>query len=464
MIMTKENASLFINKKVLIVGLGISGQAAFDALFSFGIVPAIYDSKDIATLDPDFYARLKSANAEAYLAGEPVPDIVWDYVIPSPGVPLDLPFLVAAKNGGAEFIGELELSYLLGNGKYAAITGTNGKTTTTTLVYEIFRNAGLDSVVAGNIGNAVVTEALAATDDTWLVTEVSSFQLETTNEFRPHISAFLNLTPDHMDRHKTMENYGKAKARIFANQTGEDYFVYNADDKLVTLLASDSYAKNIPFSRIQALPFGMCVEHGKMIYIGDDGLKTEVINVDEIAIPGEHNLENALAAATMAICAGIAVDVIAETCRSFKGVEHRLEHVATVDGVRFVNDSKGTNPEASIKAIEAVEKDIILIAGGYDKGGEFASYANAAKGRVKYMLVMGVTAGKVRAAAEQAGINNIDDVADMKEAVSRGFAVAGEGDTVLLSPACASWDMYTGFEERGEDFKRCVEALQEEDR
>ena len=452
----------FSNKKALVAGLGISGQAAFDALVSCGTIPALYDSRDIASEAPGLFAKFKTVNAETYFGGEQVPDIDWDCIILSPGIPPDLPFLLAAKEKGAEFIGELELSYLLGHGKYAAITGTNGKTTTTTLVYEIFRNAGLDAVVAGNIGRAVVTEALAATDDTWLITEVSSFQLETVNMFCPRISAFLNLTPDHMDRHKTMENYGAAKARIFKNQSGSEYFVYNADDEIVVDLARQSRAKNVPFSRTKILPFGMFVKDSMMIYADDTGAQNEVISVDEIMIPGAHNLENALAAVAVAICAGIDFDVIAETLRCFKGVEHRLEHIITVGGVRFVNDSKGTNPDAAIKALEAVEKDIILIAGGYDKDADFTSFVNAAKGRVKHLLVMGATAGKVRAAAEQAGIERIEAVSNMKEAISCGFATAEPGDTVLLSPACASWDMYKNFEERGDDFRHCSEALAEE--
>ncbi|GHU65411.1 UDP-N-acetylmuramoylalanine--D-glutamate ligase [Clostridia bacterium] len=448
-------------KKVLIVGLGISGQAAFDALIPERVVPAVYDAKDIAKTNPTFYARVKAAGAKAYLGGTAVPDIAWDIVIPSPGVPLDLPFLRAAKARGAKFIGELELSYMFGRGKYAAITGTNGKTTTTTLVYEIFKDAGLDAVVAGNIGNAVVTEALGATDDTWLVTEVSSFQLETTQTFRPRISTFLNLTPDHLDRHGTVEAYGEAKARIFANQSQGDYFVYNADDAAVSALAEKSHAKNVPFSRTRALSFGLHAAEGRIVSVDDNGIQTDIIAASEIRIPGAHNLENALAAAAVAICAGIGTDGIADTLRRFPGVAHRLEHVCTVNGVRFVNDSKGTNPDAAIKALEAVGKDIILIAGGYDKGADFAAYAAAAKGRVKYLLVLGATAPKVRAAAESAGLERIGTASDMADAVRQAYAAAEPGDTILLSPACASWDMYKNFEERGDDFRQFAKALKE---
>jgi UDP-N-acetylmuramoylalanine--D-glutamate ligase len=451
-------------KKVLIVGLGISGQAAFDALIPESVVPAVYDTKDIEKTDPAFYARVKAAGAKAYLGGTDVPDIAWDIVIPSPGVPLDLPFLLAAKTRGAQFIGELELSYWFGQGKYAAITGTNGKTTTTMLVYEIFKDAGLDAVVAGNIGNAVVTEALRATDDTWLVTEVSSFQLETTRFFRPRISALLNLTPDHLDRHGTMEAYGEAKARIFANQIWSDYFVYNADDAAVAALAQRSRATNVPFSRTRTLPFGLHAAEGRIVSVDEAGVQTDILAADEVAIPGAHNLENALAAAAVAICAGIGADVIAGTLRRFQGVAHRLEHVATIGGIRFVNDSKGTNPDAAIKALEAVEKDIILIAGGYDKGADFASYAAAAKDRVKVLIVLGVTAPKIRAAAESAGIARIDTASDMQGAVRRAYDAAEPGDTVLLSPACASWDMYKNFEERGDDFRRLATALKEDER
>jgi UDP-N-acetylmuramoylalanine--D-glutamate ligase len=452
---------VFSKKKILIVGLGISGQAAFDALVSLGAVPAVYDAKDIAKTDPEFYERLTAVDAYAYLAGRPAPDVAWDIVIPSPGVPPDLPFLQKARVRGAKFIGELELSYLIGHGKYAAITGTNGKTTTTTLVCEIFKDAGLDAVVAGNIGNAVVTEALAASDDTWLITEVSSFQLETTQAFRPRISALLNLTPDHLDRHKTFENYAETKAHIFANQGEGDFFVYNADDAAVTALAQRSGATNVPFSRTHVLPFGMHAAEGHIVYVDETGVQTDILAADEVAIPGAHNLENALAAAAVAVCAGISADAIAGTLRRFSGVAHRLEHICTVNGVRFVNDSKGTNPDAAIKALEAVEKDIILIAGGYDKGADFAAYAAAAKDRVKYLIVMGATAPKIRAAAESAGIERIDTALDLQDAVQKASKAASPGDTVLLSPACASWDMYKNFEERGDDFRRLSEAQKE---
>ncbi|MDR3305906.1 MAG: UDP-N-acetylmuramoyl-L-alanine--D-glutamate ligase [Clostridiales Family XIII bacterium] len=449
----------FKGKKILIAGVGKSGTAAFEALFHSGALPSVYDDKDIEWEIPKLFAKLSALDTPMYFNGKPVPDEAWDFVISSPGVPLDLPFMRAAARRGAEIIGELELSYLLGRGLYAAITGTNGKTTTTALTGEIFKNAGRDTVVAGNIGIPVLPKALKAADDTWLITEVSSFQLETTRDFHPKISAFLNLTPDHMDRHKTMERYGAAKARIFANQGAEDYFIYNADDESVSKLAAGSRAKNIPFSRKHELQTGVFTRGGRIIAAAGGQGEIDLLGEDELTIPGKHNLENALAAAAIACAAGIKPNVIGDSIRHFRGVEHRLELAATIGGVRFVNDSKGTNPEAAVKALEAVGEGIILIAGGYDKKADFGAFAAAARGKVRTMLLLGETAEKIRAAAALAGIADIQVVHDLGEAVRLGFELAEPGDTVLLSPACASWDMYTDFEERGKHFKQKVEEL-----
>ncbi|MEG0291504.1 MAG: UDP-N-acetylmuramoyl-L-alanine--D-glutamate ligase [Anaerovoracaceae bacterium] len=447
-------------KKVLVVGLGKSGIAAIKALLKFGSKVTIQDSKKQENVDKKVIDLFEKANI-SYFFGEKPEDISeYDLIVVSPGVPLNVDFLVEAKGKGIEIIGELELAYRCGKGKYIAITGTNGKTTTTSLVGEIFKNAQKESVVVGNIGVAVMNEATAASDDTWLITETSSFQLETISEFKPQVSAILNLTPDHMDRHKTMEAYGESKAKIMENQDNDQYVVINFDDKECLKLVSGTKAKVVPFSRIEPLIFGAFVKDDKIVIINEDEDMIEFCRADELKIPGSHNLENALAAAAIAYFAGIDKDVITETLKNFGGVSHRLEFCGEIDGIQFVNDSKGTNPDAAIKAIEAMKTGIVLIAGGYDKNSNFDSFVDSFGDKVKHVVLLGTTAVKIKEAAERKGYQNTIMVKDMKACVSEAFRRAETGDTVLLSPACASWDMYNSFEERGDDFKNCVKELE----
>lgn len=446
-------------KNILVVGFGRSGIAAIDTLSNCGAELSLQDSKKEEDILEENKVFLDEKNVTCYFGKAPKNMASFDLVVLSPGVPLDVSFVKEAADAGVEIIGELELAYRCGLGKYIAITGTNGKTTTTTLVGEIVKNAGMDTRVVGNIGSPVITEAVKATEDTWLVTEASSFQLETTETFQPVVSAILNLTPDHMDRHKTMENYGKAKAMIAANQTNEQYMVVNFDDKECLNLAKRTNAKVVPFSRLETLKFGSFVKDDKIVVVNEDEKLVEICGVDELKIPGGHNLENALAAVAISYFAGIGVDVIADTLRTFKGVEHRLEFVKEVNGIRFVNDSKGTNTDAAIKAIEAMSTPIVLIAGGYDKNASFDEFVDSFGDKVKYVVLLGKTAGKIKAAAEKKNFKNTIIVKDMKACVDEAYRLAETGDTVLLSPACASWDMYNSFEERGRDFKNCVEGL-----
>ena len=446
-------------KNILVVGFGRSGIAAIDALSNCGAELSLQDSKKEEDILEENKVFLNEKNVTCYFGKAPENMASFDLVVLSPGVPLDVSFVKEAADAGVEIIGELELAYRCGLGKYIAITGTNGKTTTTTLVGEIVKNAGMDTRVVGNIGSPVITEAVKATEDTWFVTEASSFQLETTETFQPVVSAILNLTPDHMDRHKTMENYGKAKAMIAANQTNDQYMVVNFDDKECLKLAKSTNAKVVPFSRLETLKFGSFVKDDKIVVVNEDEKLVEVCGVDELKIPGGHNLENALAAVAISYFAGIGVDVIADTLRTFDGVEHRLEFVKEVNGIRFVNDSKGTNTDAAIKAIEAMSTPIVLIAGGYDKNASFDEFVDSFGDKVKYVVLLGKTAGKIKAAAEKKNFKNTIIVKDMKACVDEAYRLAETGDTVLLSPACASWDMYNSFEERGRDFKNCVEGL-----
>ncbi|MBE5035791.1 UDP-N-acetylmuramoyl-L-alanine--D-glutamate ligase [Gallibacter intestinalis] len=451
-------------KSVLVVGLGRSGRASIEALAGKVKRLALQDSKEERDISDEDMKFLKDKGVECHFAHVPEDVIDFDMLVLSPGVPPAVAFVQEAKNAGAEIIGELELAYRCGSGHFIAITGTNGKTTTTTLVGEILANAGRDTRVVGNIGNPVVTEALNSTEDTWMVTETSSFQLETIKDFKPQVSAILNLTPDHMDRHKTMENYGKAKARIMENQSEGDYVVINFDDKQSLALISGTKAKVVPFSRLEPLKFGAFVKDDRIVVINEEENLVDICGKDELLIPGSHNLENALAAVAMAYFAGVSVEIIAKTLREFGGVEHRLEPSGEINGVKFVNDSKGTNTDAAIKAIEAVDGPIVLIAGGYDKNADYGDFIDSFGDKVKQVVMMGATAGKIKAAAEKKGYQNTIIVKDMEACVREAFRVAEPGDTVLLSPACASWDMYNSFEERGRDFKECVNKLKDEER
>lgn len=447
------------DKNVLVVGLGNSGKAAVQAMIKLGATVAVQDSKTENDIDSKFMSFLKEHDVICFLGRIPDDMSVFDMLIVSPGVPLDLGFIKEAKDGGAEIIGELEVAYREGKGKYVAITGTNGKTTTTTLVGEIYKASGRKTHIVGNIGVAVISKALSVEEDEWMVTECSSFQLESIKEFKPEVSAILNLTPDHLDRHKTMENYGHAKAQVFANQDENQYCVVNFDDKECFALTETCKAKVVPFSRKEELEFGAYVRDGIIVIADENGETIEICSVDDLKIPGSHNLENALAASAVGYFGGIDKDVIAQTLRTFSGVEHRIELCNEIKGVRYINDSKGTNPDAAIKAIEAMKENIILIAGGYDKNSEYDEFVAAFEGRVKTLLLLGKTAEKIKDAAEKVGFTNSMILENMEACVREAYNIAKPGDVVLLSPACASWDMYTSFEQRGNHFKNCVNAM-----
>ncbi|MBQ9059727.1 MAG: UDP-N-acetylmuramoyl-L-alanine--D-glutamate ligase [Firmicutes bacterium] len=453
------NQTLLKDKKVLVVGMGKSGEAAMDLALQQGACVHIQDSKSREQISEELMQKLDSLPVKAWLGKTPEDMGIYDFLILSPGVPVDLPFVTEGRSGGAEIIGELELAYRTGNGRYIGITGTNGKTTTTTLVGEIFKAAGKETYVVGNIGTPVIEGAQQASAEGWLVTEISSFQLETTEEFRPEVSAILNLTPDHLNRHKTMENYGAAKARIFLRQSKDQYCVANYDDPAGYALTEGCPATVVPFSRKEELPFGAFVKDGRIVIRNEKEENVDICDAEELLIPGSHNLENALAAAAISYFGGIDPQTIARTLRSFAGVEHRIENAGEWKGIRFINDSKGTNPDAAIKAIEAMKENIILIAGGYDKASDFTEFIRAFEGRVKKLVLLGATAETIRATAEREGFTNTVICPDMQSCVEEAVAEAKAGDVVLLSPACASWDMYDNFEQRGEHFKKCVRQL-----
>ena len=403
-------------KKVLIIGSGKSGQAA-QRLLEGKAETFIWDDKMSEDQKP------KVAD--------------FDEVLLSPGVPLSHPMAEEAVKLNKKLTGELEVAYENCDANFVAITGTNGKTTTTALTAEIFKAAGFDSRAVGNIGLPVSEEVMTASKDTMMITEVSSFQLETVSDFHAHISAILNITPDHLNRHKTFENYAAIKARVTTNQGEGDFFVYNLDDPNCVKIAQ---SLNGP----------------KLV-----GFSSKTQKIENIQIPGDHNMQNALAAAAIARCAGISEDIILKTIANFKGVEHRMEFVRELNGVRYINDSKGTNPDSTIKAIEATNPDIILIAGGYEKNSDFSDVIKSFNGKVIYILTLGVTGPRFADKAIELGFdkNKIISCISMAECVDNAHRLAKAGDTVLLSPACASWDMYKSFEERGDDFKNLVNSL-----
>ena len=448
------------NKKVLIVGLGRSGIAAAQAMIRLGADVSIQDSKKEETVDRSLVSFFKTKGAVCYFDDVPKDMGVFDMVILSPGVNPELPFIQEAMAKGAEVTGELEIAYRIGRGNFVAITGTNGKTTTTTLTGEIFAAAGRKTHVVGNIGTAVISESLDAGEDDWLVTETSSFQLETTRYFKPRISAILNITPDHLNRHHTMKAYAEAKGKIFANQSADGFLIVNREDRLCMELAKSAKARVVPFSSERELPFGAFVKDGEII-IRDDVCDHPICCTDELKIIGKHNVENALAAAAVSFFAGIPEEIIGETVRGFGGVAHRLEFCAEVDGVKYYNDSKGTNTDATLIALNAIGKDIILIAGGDAKGQSFDGLAEEFDGRVKALVLLGRDAYMIKDAAEKAGFTAVYGCRNMDECVLTAHEIAEPGDTVLLSPACASWDMYDNFEQRGDHFKDCVRRLEE---
>jgi UDP-N-acetylmuramoylalanine--D-glutamate ligase len=443
------------NKHYLIFGIARSGISLIKYLASKGFVVTATDKKDREELG-EVYDILKGLPV-CMVLGEHPDNIIdgVDVIIMSPGVPGDIPIINKAKGKGIEVISEIEFAYRYFRGNIVGITGTNGKTTTTSLTGEIFKRAGYKTFVAGNIGKPFIDCVEESTEKDVAVLEVSSFQLEEIKEFRPKVASVLNITPDHLNRHKTMENYILAKSKIFLNQKEEDTLILNYDCPITRDLAKKSKSNIIYFSRKEELIEGVIVKNNH-IYVNNE---VKIINIKDIYIKGGHNLENALAATAMAYAMDIDPVIISKTLEEFKGVEHRLEHFATVNGRIFINDSKGTNPDASIKAIEAMDKDVILIAGGMDKGNDFTEFIKAFDGKVKGLVLLGETAEIIKKTAMEFNFSNIYMVKTLEESVDKAYEISQRGDTILLSPACASWDMFTSFEERGSLFKEYTNNL-----
>lgn len=447
------------NKKVLVIGMAKSGVSSAALLCKLGADVTIYDVKRAEDLPENILGELSGYSYHDMLGKDPI-DLIpeMDILVLSPGVPLGLPFIRRAYELGKQVIAEIELGFAVSKADFIAITGTNGKTTTTALTGEIFKNAGIPTHVLGNIGVPITQEAMKTKAGDVVVAETAALQLDTIADYRPKESAILNITEDHLDRYGTMENYIAAKAKIFKNQGPEDYCVLNYDNPLVKDMESRIRARVIWFSADHEVENGAYVRGGN-IYFRLKGKETEILPAGEVRIPGHHNLENALAAAALACLYGIPGEVVAHTLRTFPGVEHRIEFVRTVNGVTFINDSKGTNPDATENAIRAMEAPTVLILGGYDKKSDFVPLYRAFTPMIKAVIVLGDTAGKLIDAAERCGYQNYIRANGFEDAVLKAYSIADEGDNVLLSPACASWDMFENFEERGRVFKEIVNGL-----
>ena len=452
---------MFSGQRVLVVGLAKSGIPAVRALKSQGAYVILHDAKP-ADQFTELLVALAGLYDETSIGCLPENTGNLDCIVLSPGVPTDLPFIQEARNAGVRIIGELELGYLLAKGHFYGITGTNGKTTTTALTGAIFKAGEKQTYVVGNIGLPVVQVAPESTEVSCFITEVSSFQLETIEQFQCDISAILNLTPDHLNRHKTMENYIDAKCRIFENNHEDSILILNYDNLLTRHISERNFKGQIVFfSRLEKIEKGVFVEDGKiLIHDFRKNEKVFIMNVEDIFIPGTHNLENVLAAVAMSYYAGISVETIAQSVKDFKGIEHRVEYVKTLKGITFFNDSKGTNPDSSIKAVEAMKQPTYLIAGGMDKGSTFDELIDVFGNTVKHMVVFGETAELLMETAKAHHFLAVTKVNNLEEAVKLCYQMAKSGETVLLSPACASWDMYPSFEVRGDHFKACVNALE----
>ena len=446
------------NKKVMVVGTGISGIGAVSLLNKAGADVILYDGNE--KLDIKEVEKKLGENKAQIIIGkldDNITDIV-DLLVISPGVPIDSDIVLKFKHENVPVWGEIELAYSFDKGKVIAITGTNGKTTTTALVGEIVKEYENETFVVGNIGNPYTKEVLKTSEKSYTVAEISSFQLETVHKFHPIVSAILNITPDHLNRHHTMECYAQTKEMISYNQNRKDVCVLNYDDEILREFGKKCSANVVWFGRINRPEVGAFLD-GDIIKYTDGENVEDMLNVNDMNLIGTHNYENVMAAICIAKAAGVPDDIIIRVVKQFKAVEHRIEFVASKNDVLYYNDSKGTNPEAAVKAIEAMSRPTILIGGGYDKGSEFDLYVKAFKGRVKKLVLIGQTSDKIAKTAIKYGFTDIIKADSLKEVVDICAREAQPGDAVLLSPACASWGMFDNYEQRGRMFKEYVNAL-----
>ncbi|WP_251389540.1 UDP-N-acetylmuramoyl-L-alanine--D-glutamate ligase [Mediterraneibacter agrestimuris] len=451
-------------KFVLVFGSGISGVAASRLLLKEGADVVLHDGNE--KLEPEKIREEILSNVSGEVTGNvqivlgKLPEDIMDrisLIVMSPGVPTDLPVVDRMREKNIPIWGEIELAYTYGKGDVLAITGTNGKTTTTALLGEIMKAYKEHTYVVGNIGNPYTSVALTQTEDSVTVAEMSSFQLETVRTFAPKVSAVLNISPDHLNRHHTMEAYIEAKKNIAKNQTAEDTCVLNYEDEVTRRFGENLTAKVLYFSSQHKLERGIYLEDGDIIY--NVGEPVKVCNVNDLKLLGTHNYENVMAAVAMAAAYGVPMESIRRAIRAFQGVEHRIEFVAEKKGVAYYNDSKGTNPDAAIKGIQAMNRPTLLIGGGYDKDSSYGEWIDAFDGKVKKLVLIGATKEKIAKEAREHGFEPIVFADTFEEAVQICVEHAEAGDAVLLSPACASWGMFSNYEERGDKFKELVNQL-----
>ena len=455
---------MFEGQKCLVVGSGISGIGAVTLLEHFGAEVVLYDSNEKLT-EEELLAKLPHDSRAKCIAGNLPEEIEAgiQVAVLSPGVPTDIPLVNHLRDRGVKILGEIELGYLAEKGKVIAITGTNGKTTTTTLVGEIMKaHVGSDKTfVVGNIGNPYTLETLKTTEDSITVGEISSFQLETIHTFRPAVSAILNITPDHLNRHHTMEAYAKAKEDIASNQTEAETCVLNYDNEYTAEFAKRCPAGVVFFSSKEMLEEGYFLK-GEKIVKRHGGTEEIILDIhQDMNLVGICNVENVMAAIAIAEAMQVPMETILAVIKGFRAVEHRIEYVATKGGVDYYNDSKGTNPDAAIQGIRAMSKPTVLIGGGYDKQSEYDEWIESFEGKVKWLVLIGQTREKIAECARAHGFHNIRFADSYEECLKLCTELAESGDAVLLSPACASWGMFPNYEVRGTQFKEYVNGLKD---
>ena len=449
------------NSKVLVYGTGKSGIGAARLLLKAGAVPILYDGN--AELDPEEIRGKVGSDVRVILGEYPADEIgEMDLLIMSPGISCEMPLVEEFRKRHLPVWGEVELAYRTGRGRVLAVTGTNGKTTTVSLLGRILEDYYPEVYVVGNIGTPYTDVSMQQTDAAWTAAEISSFQLETIEKFHPAASAITNITEDHLNRHHTMEEYIRVKERIAENQTKEDFCILNYEDPVLRAFGETVTASVVWFSSKRPLENGLYLKDG-VLYLAEGGRETEIVRTDELQILGRHNHENVMTAAAVAYYgAGVPMESIRATIRGFAGVAHRIEFVGEFGGVRYYNDSKGTNPDAAIQAIRAMDRPTLLIGGGYDKGSSYEEWIRCFDGKVRHLALIGQTREKIAETAVRCGISR-DTIAlydNLQEAVRACAALAEPGDAVLLSPACASWGQFDNYEQRGDMFRDYVHELE----
>ena len=445
----------FKNKNTLVVGLARSGVSAANLLHKLGANVTVTDEKGEETLS-DNVKKLEKGISLKLNGHDSVNINGIDLTIISPGVPWDSPFLNKIREKGIRIMSEVEFAFQQLQAPFIAITGTNGKTTTTTLTGEMLKRGGKKVFVGGNIGNPLCEEVLNGGKSELVLSEISTFQMEGSETFKPYISAILNITPDHLDRHESMDEYIELKKRVFINQDENDYMILNLDDEITAGFSTEVRGKKVFFSRLKEVENGAFVREDKIIF-KNDGREETVCSLKDLKLIGVHNIENTLASVAISGICGISGKIMRDVISEFKGIKHRMELVREIRGIRFINDSKGTNVGATVKSLQSFNEPIILIAGGKDKGSDYLPLKGLIEERVKFLILIGDAKKKI--AKNLNGFKNRIEADTLENAVKEGYKRAKSGDIVLLSPACASFDMFRDYEDRGEQFKEIVNGL-----